>query len=282
MKTRTRWLALALLITLLGGCEMARDALSGARKPSARVVSMQVENLRLDGLDIALGVEVSNPYETGLPIVGMRFALASRGASFFEGSLAEGGTIPGRGLRVLPIRARITFAELLKVLPEIKPGAVIPYDVDATVSVEAPIVGRISLPVGRRGKLPIPTIPDVSLAKVKFTKLRPTEVKGVLALDIENGNGFALDVADLDLGLTLAGQRILDTRAPKVTRLESGAKTRLEIPISFSPLAAGMATYSMLTGSGASYGLTGRLSVKTPFGSLSMPIDVTGDTVFTR
>jgi len=282
MIARGRMLVLLLLPVLLPGCEVARDVLSGAKKPTARVASVKVENLRLDGLDLALGIEVTNPYETAVPVLGLRFALASEGASFFEGTLAEGGTIAGRGRRVLPVRARIGFAELLKVLPKVKPGALVPYRVDAAVTVDAPVVGKLTLPVGHRGELPVPTIPDVSLARVKFDKLRPDEVTGTLVLEIENGNGFSLGIADLDLGLSLAGTRVLRTSTQQTTEIASGAKTRLKIPISFSPLAAGFATYSILTGSGASYGLSGRLSAKTPFGALSMPVDVTGETVFTK
>ena len=147
---------------------------------------------------------------------------------------------------------------------------------------DAPVVGRLALPVRHRSELPVPTVPDVSLKTVEFETLKPDEVKAVLAIDVSNGNAFALSALDLDLGLTLAGTRILGTKTPRATKVEAGKTTRIEIPVSFSPLAAGLATYSMLTGSGATYGLSGTLAARTPFGDLALPVDVSGETTFSR
>jgi LEA14-like dessication related protein len=264
------------LLLLLPSCESARKMLEGSDKPTARVKSARVEDLRLDGIDLAFDVEVKNPYDVAIPLLGVDFALASGGKPFLKGSLDESGTIAAKGARVLPVGAAVAFADLLNLLSDVKPGAVLPYTLDLGVSVDAPVVGRLRLPVTQKGKLPVPTLPDIEVKGIELDKVSPGEVTAVLRLKIDNLNAFPLDLVELGSSFSLGGTPVADARSRKAVRFEGGKKGGLEIPISFSPLRAGMAVLGLLSGSEANYGLEGTLSTKTPFGALSMPFRVGG------
>ena len=174
----------------------------------------------------------------------------------------------------------VTFADLLAVLGDVRPGDVVPYTAHLDVLVDAPEVGEISLPVKRSGKVPVPAVPSVRVDGISWESLGLDRADAVIALAIDNPNTFKMDVAVPDLALELGGHRIVESIAGKSVGVGPGKSRTIEIPISFAPKDLGLAAFNMLTGGGSSYRLTGDLKVDTPFGPIAMPYDKAGQVAF--
>jgi LEA14-like dessication related protein len=180
------------------------------------------------------------------------------------------------------VTAAVRFADLLRVLSGVKPGALVPYAADFKVGVDAPGVGRLTLPLRKEGEVPIPTVPDVRLTKVEWTRLELTEARAVLHLAVDNRNAFAVDLARLGFDLSFGGAKVAGSRIEKATKFAAGGEQAIEIPISLSPVELGMGVFNILRGRDASYSLAGTLDVKTPFGPLAMPYETSGRVPFVR
>lgn len=271
----------AFALSGLSGCETAKRLWEQSDKPTASIVGVSLKDLTLEGLTLAFDVEVGNPYAAPLPVAGLDLALASRGASFLNAQSQDQGTIPAQGSRVLPMTAKVGFSSLLAALSGVKPGAVVPYTADLGVSVDAPALGRLRLPLKKEGEIPIPTVPDVSVRDVKWTNLSFSEATAVVSLEIGNTNQFPVDLAALDYALGLGGVKVATAKATP-GKFEPGMKRTLQLPLSLKPIDLGMAAFNMLKGSGAKYSFDGRLAAKTPFGDLAFPVAKTGDTPFSK
>ncbi|MGQ0627851.1 MAG: LEA type 2 family protein [Phycisphaerales bacterium] len=265
--------AMTLCTLTLCGCKSAGEFLAGAEKPSLRVVNASIDGLTTESAALVFDVEVANPYSVPLPLTNVEYALASRGAAFLSGAANVQGTIPAGGKQVFKVPANLRFVEALAALKGVRPGQVVPYAADLGFSVDAPVVGRMKVPVRKEGELPLPAAPDVRIADVRWQNTGLTEASGAIALDVRNTNQFALDLRSLGFDLELGGKSIASGAAPEARSLAPGQTARIELPVKVSLLNAGLGAFSALTGSADKYRVSGKAAVGTPFGPANLGYD---------
>jgi LEA14-like dessication related protein len=272
------WLLVACFVCsfALSGCETLQDIAAGLDKPSARIVDSRLVDLTVDGVVLDFGVEVTNPYELGLPLTDLGYRISSDGRELLSGEAASAGTIPAGGSRVIQVPVAVTFADLFDVVRGLRPGDVVPYRAEFDVKVDAPGDGSISIPLQRSGKMPVPAIPAVRLDGLEWQNLSFDDATAVVSLAVDNPNSFRLDIGALDLGLELAGHRVVESVGGDPIGVGAGKSRTVDIPISFAPKDLGLAAFNMLTGSSADYRLAGNLDVVTPFGPIAMPVERVG------
>ena len=56
--------------------------------------------------------------------------------------------------------------------------------------VDVPVIGRITIPLTKKGKIPIPHKPDVDLDKIDWDHLSLEETSATLHLTLKNMNKF--------------------------------------------------------------------------------------------
>lgn len=280
MRLPFRSAVLALLsfspIAFLGGCKSLDDALTAAPRPTARIIGAELRHVSLQNADLLFTVEVSNPYAMGLPLLDLSYTIGSNGSKLLEGSVKPTGTVPARGISVLQLPARLMFASVLETLQSVRPGSVVPYRADIALGVDAPVIGRLSLPLSRSGELPVPAVPEVELVAFNIGSLSLDSVEAVARLRVKNTNQFQVDLARFGASLALGGQQIGRTNLANAARVAPGQSATLDVPLAFSPRALGSGVYNLLTGSQANYALSGSIEAGTRFGPISLPYEKTG------
>src|SRR5258708_10336324 len=156
---RSRIALLAAFLTLLAGCQSLQDLIGGVQKPSAHVIGASIRGLSLENIVLLFDVEVENPYGTGLPLIDLAYSLTSGGSKFLEGAVTPTGSIPAHGKQVLQIPATVPFSSLLPALKRLKPSAVVPYTADFKIGMDAPVLGRLEVPLSESGECPVPSPP---------------------------------------------------------------------------------------------------------------------------
>ncbi|MCP4374917.1 MAG: hypothetical protein GY794_01855 [bacterium] len=146
----------ALLLTGAAGC---------STKPSASITGMKVQGISLTDATMLFDVKVDNPYMLPLPLSNLDYALASQGQQFLTGNADVQGTIPAKASKTLLIPIKINYLKLISAVKGAKPGAVIPYTAALGLSVKAPIMGPLRVPMSKEGQL---TIPSTSSLLNKF------------------------------------------------------------------------------------------------------------------
>jgi len=141
-------ITLALLLAVTTGC---------STKPSARITGMKVQGISLTDATMLFDVKVDNPYMLPLPLGNLDYALASGGQQFLTGNADVQGTIPAGASKTLPIPIKINYLKLISAVKGAKPGAVIPYTADLGLSVKAPLMGPLRVPMSKDGELKIPS-----------------------------------------------------------------------------------------------------------------------------
>lgn len=281
-------LATAALISLTA-CEALEPLLEGAKilsddapKPTARIVSANLTDLDLESASLAFDVEVSNPYSVPLPLTDLEYGLASGGNQFLTGKADVAGSIPAGGSKTITMPAVIRFTDALAVLKKVRPGQLVPYQADLDLSVDAPGVGPLSLPLSKEGELPVPAVPDVQVSSLKWDRLSLDEATAILKLKVGNTNDFPLDLSKLAYGFSLAGEEVANADVAEALSFKAGQDRTVQIPLSFSPSRLGLAFLNLLRGDSADYDIAGTMSFGSPFGPLDLPFQRSGKVPMTR
>lgn len=264
----------------LPGCDLLRNL--GAPTPTAELAGVRFANLSLTALSLLFDVNVKNPYGVGLPLANLDFALASGGQPFLNGQAPMQGVIPASGQQLVTIPANVTFAALLQALQGVRPGAVVPYHATLGLSVNAPAVGVVRLPIQQEGSLPVPTVPDVSITSIGWRNLSLTGATGEMRVKIGNTNQFPIDVANIDYGLSLAGFDVARTSIGLPAHIAPSTAGELGLLLNVPIASAGIALFRALSSGSAPYSFGGTLALGTPFGPLATPWKTDGTVAFTR
>lgn len=281
--SRTLCCAVFLSIACSGlvGCG-ALDAL-GLSKPSADIVGVSLKDITLSSATLLFDVKVGNPYSVPLPLANLDYSLASEGAAFLSGKSALQGTIPATGSKIVPLPLKVEFMQLLKVLKGVRPGSVVPYDAEMGLSVDAPAVGPMRLPIRKQGKLPVPAPPGVKITNIRWDKLTLDQAGGRAQLQLTNNNSFPVNLSNLRYALSLGGTEVANSSLAKSVAFGAdGGTGTVDIPVSFSPKSLGLAVFRMLMGKGSGYELNGDMNANTDFGPMSLPLKGIGNTLFSR
>ena len=282
MRALARLVCASVLAVMLSGCQSVDQLLKTAPKPTARVTGTRLQGLTLDKVGLLFDVEVTNPYAVALPLVDLGYTIASGGQRIVEGNVTPTGSIPASGSKTLQVPAAIEFQSLFSALKGVRPGSVVPYTADLNLGVDAPVVGRLNLPIAHRGELPVPAVPDVSLVAFDIGALSLEKVSATARLGVKNTNEFDLDLNRLGLDLALGGKDVARTGIASSARLAPGQTATLEVPMSFSPRAFGAGVFALLQGSEAGYAISGSLEAGTRFGPVALPFRASGKTAISR
>jgi LEA14-like dessication related protein len=267
-------------VSLVSGCQSMKDLMGDTPKPTAHVIGASIRGLSMENVVLLFDVEVENPYATSLPLIDS--ARLRGGRQFLEGSVRPTGSIPARGKQVIQLPATVPFSSLLATLKGVKPGAIVPYTADFKLGVDAPVLGRLDVPLSKSGELPIPAMPQVELTSLAIGKLNPDQITASAKMQVKNTNQFPLDLTKFGVSIALGGLDVGSSKLANAVKLPAGQTTTLEVPLTFSPRAVGIGLVNLLRGDQIAYKVSGSIDANSRFGPLSLPFSHIGNTPVSR
>jgi hypothetical protein len=154
-------LLLAGLALALPACNTLDALMGSGPRPSAALRGVRFGDLSFTKVGLDFDVEVTNPYEVPLPLVNLDYGLRTGTSQVLKGAAPLQGTIPAGQSKVLTLPAEVSILDVIKFAEGLRPGASVPYSADATLSVDAPVIGRIPIPLTKQGELRIPSLPGL-------------------------------------------------------------------------------------------------------------------------
>jgi len=158
MKTMKSCIAVVLAGVMLCGCAELQNALK-VQRPTANLQGVRLGDINLESAVLLFDVEIQNPYPVDLPLVDLDYDVQSGSNKLFAGLAEIGQTIPAKNKAIVTLPAKVSYLDAFNALKSFKPGATIPYKANVGLSVDAPAVGVIKLPLSQSGELAVPTLP---------------------------------------------------------------------------------------------------------------------------
>jgi len=153
--------SLALMAAFFAGCETTHEV-QHVDKPTARMVGLRIENVKLDYATLLFDVEIDNRYSSSLPLMSLRYSLTSGGNTFLTATAVRQVIVPPNRKEVVSLPDKVIYARLLRALKG-KPGSKIPYKANLWLSVDTSNLGAIELPANGKGQLALPKPPEINV-----------------------------------------------------------------------------------------------------------------------
>jgi len=157
--------AMVLATFFLTGCQTMNQVLN-LQKPTAQMTGLKFQNATLNSATLLFDIEVDNPYPVALPLTNLDYGLSSGAEPFLNGKAELQTTIPAKSKKTVSLPATINYLDMLKALKGVRPGSKIPYRADLGLSVDAPAIGLMKLPLKKEGELVLPAVSDVNARDV--------------------------------------------------------------------------------------------------------------------
>ena len=245
----SRLIILLLVLMPLFGCstlDAVKDA-AGIKNPDVSISGMRVTGLSLEGAELEFALNVDNPNPVAINLAGFDYALLINGQQFLQGEQRSQVKIPARNANEVKVPVAFKFAELAKLSQGLLDKDKLNYEIKTDALVDLPVLGVKKFPVSDSGDLPIPKVPNISLAGIKIDQLGLTGAKLGLQLNVDNPNNFGLDIRQLVYNLTVNGQQWAQSNLGETISLDKKGNSQLNIPISLNFLEMGSALYKVLT-----------------------------------
>ncbi|XP_055800896.1 uncharacterized protein LOC129870229 [Solanum dulcamara] len=247
-------------------------------KPTADVTTVHFPHINLKKAEIVADVLVKNPNPIPIPLIDINYLIESDGRKLISGLIPDAGTIHAYGSETVKIPINLVYDDIKDTYRDIKPGSIIPYRIKIDLIVDVPVFGRLTLPLEKKGEIPVPHKPDIDLEKIHFQKFSSEETVAVLKLRLENKNDFDLALNELDYDVWLSDVNVGGADLEKSAKIGKNGISYMDLPITFRPKDFGSALWDMLRGRGTGYTMKGHINVDTPFGAMKLPISKEGGT----
>lgn len=246
-------------LSLLAGCAALEEELA-RRQPTAAVESLRLAGLGFDAAEVVVDVRIDNPNAIAIELAGFDYELRLAGRPLLSGDRRQHVTVPADGSGRLEVPLRLAYDEVYALARDLEGRDAVDYAVDLALRVDVPALGRREIGLSASGRLPLPRSPRVELRSLRLDALDAEGARLVLALGVDNPNGFDLTLAELRYTLRVDNRRWASGTMTRSAAVPAHGTGRLSLPLELDFAAIGGEAWQVLTGSGAlDYTLEGRL-----------------------
>ncbi len=261
-------LFLGTLILLMSACSEMQQVVQQLRPvaPRVQLKGMQLSQLSFEGATIDFHFGIHNPNPFTLSLAGFDYAVeVLDNHPLVKGVHRQPTSIPARGDSSFTLPISFTFRELYGIIQSAGQQDSIPYTFRANFQVEVPVLGTVSIPVTRRGTLPLIRPPRLAIRGLQVDQLNWQGARLLLKLAVNNPNSFDLALRRLDYRIQLQEQTVATGNADQRVTAPAHQEAVLAIPIQLNFLELGVGLYRLLTGSSSiPVSLNGQAVVGTP------------------
>ena len=146
-------LAVALCAVLsLTGC---LSGLARMEQPTVDITDVKLLNASLTGADVMLRFQVDNPNDVNLVLDGIGYRLRLNGQPLLSGRDDRRLEIAASGRTPVDLPVTINFQDLYRVINSLHGDRYPEYALDADLRFAVPVLGDVTVPVTRTGKVPV-------------------------------------------------------------------------------------------------------------------------------
>lgn len=147
------FLAVTLCAVLsLTGC---LSGLARMAEPTVDITDVKLLNASLTGADVMLRFQVDNPNDVNLVLDGIGYRLRLNGQPLLSGQDDRRLEIAASGRTPVDLPVSINFQDLYRVIGTLRGDRYPEYALDADLRFAVPVLGDVTVPVNRTGKVPV-------------------------------------------------------------------------------------------------------------------------------
>ncbi len=254
-------IAAAAAVILLGitSCEVLGDIIS---KPTARVDSVEIIGVSMNGVEITVNVEIDNPNSVGLTLDAYDYSLIVEEKNIVTGRREESVSLKANGKSILPIPIELKFGDLAAAGSSPLNDDSLPVTAALGLEVALPYVGTVRLDVSGSIEVPVIKPPILLPSGIRVESIKLSGASITVLADIKNPNGFGMVVSSLIGELSVAGQSWGQIETLQAVEVSAKNQKSVAFGISLDFGEIGRSAWNLLTGnSKLDVSMTGNMDV---------------------
>lgn len=269
--------AASLLVATAGlsvGCDELQQLV-----PSVRFDTLRTTDIDFEHIDAEFVFQVDNPNPVGVDLASFSYALELEGVALLDGDEPGGLELEPLGSAEVSLPTSLVWANVFEAVQATRGEDEVDFGLAGAFGFDTRW-GPVELPYQTDGRFPALRTPRFSLGTLRVGSVDIPRGTATVVLDlrVDNDHGSALDFADLDYSLSLAGRDVADGLIPDLGAVPGATESLVEVPVTVDLVAAGATVVDALTRGGRlDVGLDANVDVDTPFGALPLAIDETGN-----
>lgn len=152
-------LAIALSVLALTGCA-GLGGLSRMVEPEVDVTDVRLLGTTLTGADLLVEFRVDNPNAVRLVLDDIGYRLRLNGQPLLDGRRDQRTEIAANGRSTIELPLTLKFEDIYRVIRSFEGRQRPNYDLDADFRFDVPVLGAVTVPVTRRGEIPMDRLRD--------------------------------------------------------------------------------------------------------------------------
>jgi LEA14-like dessication related protein len=146
-------LAVLLAALAFAGCSLVK--LATMEPPRVDITGVKLVSATLSGADVLVQFQVDNPNDTPLVLDGVGYKLRLNGQPLLDGSYDHRTEIAASGPTTVSLPVKVKLDDLYRVIGSLGGSRTPEYTLDADLRFAVPVLGEVSVPVTKHGKVPL-------------------------------------------------------------------------------------------------------------------------------
>ncbi len=264
------WPLVAIALLSLPACQTMAPFIS---KPSVSYEKTTLRGASLFDADLLFTFNVHNPNPVGINLRQGTYDFAIEGASMASGTVDRQISVSGGGTGSIDLPVHVNFMDLFDSIAALAKHDRVAY----TLSGSFDVMG-FAIPYKTEGELPLPSLPEVSVASMSVSDVSLFGARLDIILAVNNPNAFAIGLDQFTYSLDIGEIPILSGETENLRQIEENEAATIAVPVNLDTLSMGRAAMGLLDGSAAPYSIRGEMRFRTPGGGTrTMPFSKSGE-----
>jgi LEA14-like dessication related protein len=206
-------------------------------EPRLSIRSMDITGINFTGFDMLCKVNVENPNPIDIPFPEIDWDFFVNTNSFLKGVVKNDNVIKSQRTTVVDIPLRMTYADLFNTVMSLKDSKEADYLFSMGIQFALPLLRNKVWRLEHAGTFPVLRVPALSFKGLVVKNMSLGKLDFELYWEVENRNGFAMDVKELAYSLAVNNSRWITGNVPGAPRLQPDQKTLIPLRFSLNNLA---------------------------------------------
>lgn len=248
--------------------------------PQVKVSDVKITGLGFESIDLLFDITVENPNAIGVTLSAFEYDLLINDHSFLNGREEKKMEISANSESTVQLPLRVGYKDIYDTFQSLAGKDSSSYQLNARLFFNLPLVGSISIPVGKSGRLPLVKLPRISVEDLKIKHLGFGGADLLLRVRVDNPNAFSMAFRHVNYNLNVNGKSWVAGTIQKVISVDEKNAGIFDIPISLSFSDIGQSVIELLKGNNVlNYNLKGNFDVSASIpsmGKVNLPFNKSG------
>jgi LEA14-like dessication related protein len=236
--------------------------MTNIKNPHVSVTDTKISGLSFTQADLLMDIKIDNPNNVGIDLAGMNFDLKINNQSLLSSFKNDPLQIGANGTNTIQLPLTLKYEDIYRIITSLGAKEQSDYQFEGNVNFNLPVLGAVSIPVSKSGRLPLIKMPQIKVKKINLKSFAWSSAQLEMDIVVAGGGGLPLLIDNLNYGLKVGGALWVDGALKEPIAVSGTGEKIISIPFKLDFLTMGKSVYDIVAGNaGFDYSFLGDMNI---------------------